>query len=213
MRAGRSRANDLRASPRDARFATARGVAYRDPVGARPQRAGPREKDPPMTADPSRRSAAALPPPNLSTLTTVLVAGALATVAFDLFGQALSPLAGFANLAPVPLARQSVNVLFGVDSNAMGHLMHYVAGLVAYPVGWIFVARPILARLAPSLGWFGASAVYGVGLWIFALYVMAHLVAGNPAFLGFTGIAWVALVGHVLFAVVAAFVTRLRARA
>jgi hypothetical protein len=33
---------------------------------------------------------------------------------------------------------------------------------------------------------------------------MAHLIAGNPAFLGFTGITWVALAGHVLFAVVAA---------
>ncbi|MEM7644452.1 MAG: hypothetical protein AAF366_18290, partial [Pseudomonadota bacterium] len=47
-------------------------------------------------------------------------------------------------------------------------------------------------------------------LWIFALYVMAHLVAGMPAFLGFTGITWVALWGHVLFGVVAALVIELR---
>jgi hypothetical protein len=39
---------------------------------------------------------------------------------------------------------------------------------------------------------------------------MAHLVAGNPAFLGFTGITWVALVGHVLFALVAAWVVAWR---
>jgi hypothetical protein len=49
---------------------------------------------------------------------------------------------------------------------------------------------------------------YGVALWIFALYIMAHLIAGNPAFLGFTGITWVALAGHVLFAVVAALAYR-----
>jgi len=38
-------------------------------------------------------------------------------------------------------------------------------------------------------------------------------VAGNPAFLGFGGITWVALVGHVIFAVVAATVFRLRGAA
>ena len=42
------------------------------------------------------------------------------------------------------------------------------------------------------------------------LYVMAHLVAGNPAFLGFIQLTWVALVGHILFAWVIAFVVRLR---
>gem|GEM_PF-5564072 len=34
--------------------------------------------------------------------------------------------------------------------------------------------------------------------------------AGNPAFLGFGGITWVALVEHVIFAVFAATVFRLR---
>lgn len=53
--------------------------------------------------------------------------------------------------------------------------------------------------------------LYGIALWVFALYFMAHLVAGNPAFLGFTGITWVALAGHILFAVVAAIVERARA--
>ena len=58
--------------------------------------------------------------------------------------------------------------------------------------------------------WLAAAALYGVVLWAFALYVMAHLVAGMPAFLGWTGITWVALWGHVLFAVVAAAVARVR---
>ena len=42
------------------------------------------------------------------------------------------------------------------------------------------------------------------------MFIMAHLIAGLPAFLGFTGITWVALVGHVLFALVAAAVYRWR---
>ncbi|WP_211099991.1 hypothetical protein [Acuticoccus kandeliae] len=147
-----------------------------------------------------------LPSLSLRTLWTMIVAGSVATVAFDFFGQALSPMLGFANLAPVPLATQSWQVLFGEAYAPGGHLMHYVAGLVAYPLGWMLLARPIAERVAPQLHWFVAATAYGVLLWVFALYIMAHLVAGNPAFLGFTGITWVALVGHVLFAWVAAAV-------
>lgn len=47
-----------------------------------------------------------------------------------------------------------------------------------------------------------AAAAYGVGLWIFALFFAAHLIAGLPAFLNFSQIAWVALFGHVVYAVV-----------
>ncbi|MEO1020213.1 MAG: hypothetical protein AAFY56_21370 [Pseudomonadota bacterium] len=117
---------------------------------------------------------------------------------------------GFANLAPVPLATQTWGVLFGEPYGPGGHLLHYVAGLIAYPVGWMFIWRPLQERVAPQLPWLVSSALYGVGLWIFALYFMAHLVAGNPAFLGFTGITWVALVGHVIFAIVAAAVVNWR---
>ena len=115
----------------------------------------------------------AVPKVNAATLMTILLAGAMATVAFDFFGQSLSPMLGFSKLAPVPLANAVISVVFGQSV---------------------------------------ASAVYGVALWVFALYIMAHLIAGNPPFLGFTGITWVALVGHVVFAVVAAWVVRWRER-
>jgi hypothetical protein len=81
-----------------------------------------------------------------------------------------------------------------------------VAAIAFYARG----PRPLAARFAPQLPRWAAASFYGVELWIFALYVMAHLVAGNPAFLGFTGITWVALVGHVIFALVAAAVVRWR---
>ena len=151
---------------------------------------------------------AALPPISLSTIVNMLVAGSVATIAFDFFGQSLSPMLGFANLAPVPLATQTWQVLLGNAYEPGGHFLHSVAGLIAYPVGWLFIWQPLVRRFAPKLGWFPSSLLYGVGLWIFAMFFMAHLVAGNPPFLGFTGITWVALVGHVLFAVVAAWVMR-----
>lgn len=162
------------------------------------------------TATPTLGRAAAFPAITLDTLVTIVVAGALATVAFDFFGQSLSPGLGFANLAPVPLANNVIQVLFGATWSPGAHFLHYFAGMIAYPLGWLLIAEPVARRFAPNLHWLAASAIYGVALWIFALYIMAHLIAGNPAFLGFTGITWVALVGHVLFAVVAAAVYRAR---
>ena len=47
-----------------------------------------------------------------------------------------------------------------------------------------------------------------MGLWVFAIGIMASLVNGNAFFLGFTGITWVALAGHVLFALVCAWALR-----
>ena len=144
--------------------------------------------------------------PNLIAATAV--AGALATVAFDFFGQSVSPGLGFANLAPVPLANQVIQVVTGSGWNPGAQFLHYFAGMVAYPLGWILVAEPLRRRILPALPWWAGMLAYGVALWIFALYIMAHLIAGNPAFLGFTGITWVALAGHVLFAVVAALAYR-----
>lgn len=146
----------------------------------------------------------------LSGLWMMLLAGSVATVAFDFFGQSLSPMFGFANLAPVPLANNVIQVLFGETYRPGAELLHYFAGLVAYPVGWIVFARPFARSLAPALGWLVPAILYGVILWVFALYVMAHLIAGNPPFLAFTGITWVALAGHVVFALVAASVVAWR---
>ncbi|WP_371156687.1 hypothetical protein [Jannaschia sp. 2305UL9-9] len=141
---------------------------------------------------------------------TLLIAGALATIAFDLFGQGLSPLAGFAKLAPVGLAQATLSKVFGAAPRGAADTMHILTGLLAYPLGYFLIARPIAAKVAPWLHWSLVSIAYGIGLWVFALYFVAHLVAGNAPFLGFTGITWVALWGHILFAVVAAAVIERR---
>ena len=144
------------------------------------------------------------------TLWTMLLAGAVATVAFEYFGQSLTPMLGFASLAPVPLANEVIKTLTGAPYAPAAHLLHYIAGMIAYPFGWMFIAEPLARRITPALHWFVVAVIYGIGLWIFALYIIASLIVGQPAFLGFTGITWVALAGHVLFAVVAAMVVRWR---
>ena len=141
-----------------------------------------------------------------TTLTTILTAGAFATLAFDLFGQGLSPLFGYAKLAPVGLAGATLNSVFGANPPGAAYLLHGVTGLLFYVVGYFAIARPLQRAILPNLHWSVTAALYGVALWAFALYGMAHLVAGMKPFLGFTGITWVALWGHVLYAVVAAAV-------
>lgn len=144
------------------------------------------------------------------TLFTLLSAGALATIAFDTFGQAISPLLGNAKLAPVGLAGATLKQVFGANPSGAAYLLHSITGLVFYTLGYFLIARPLQRAVIPSLHWTVTAAAYGVALWVFALFVMAHLVAGMPAFLGFTGITWVALWGHVIFAMVAAWVIEAR---
>lgn len=138
------------------------------------------------------------------TALTLLTAGAFATIAFDTFGQSLSPLFGYAKLAPVGLAGATLQTTFGANPAGAAHLLHTLTGLIFYVVGYYAIARPVQRAVLPRLHWSVTAAAYGVALWVFALYFMAHLVAGMPAFLGFTGITWVALWGHVLYALVAA---------
>lgn len=140
----------------------------------------------------------------LRTLTTVLTAGAFGLIAFDFFGQSLSPLLGYAKLAPVGLAGATLKSVFGANPSGAAHLVHMLTGLVFYAVGYFAIARPIQRLILPQLHWSVTAVVYGVVLWVFALYFMAHLVAGNKPFLGWTGITWVALWGHIVYALVAA---------
>ncbi|MEM6938855.1 MAG: hypothetical protein AAF943_00255 [Pseudomonadota bacterium] len=143
-------------------------------------------------------------------LFTLVSAGALATLAFDTFGQAIGPLLGYAKLAPVGLAGGTLKQVFGANPAGAAYLLHMVTGVVFYTLGYFLIARPVQRMILPQLHWSVTAAAYGVALWVFALYVMAHLVVGMPAFLGFTGITWVALWGHILFALVAAAVIETR---
>lgn len=144
------------------------------------------------------------------TIFTILTAGAFATIAFDTFGQALSPLFGYAKLAPVGLAGATLKSVFGAAPSGTAYLLHTLTGLLFYVIGYYAIARPVQRAVLPQLHWCVTAVVYGIALWAFALYGMAHLVAGMKPFLGFAGITWVALWGHVVYAVVAAATLELR---
>lgn len=137
---------------------------------------------------------------------TVLTAGAMATVAFDMFGQALSPMFGYVKLAPVGLATSTLKTVFGDVPSGAGYLLHILTGMFVYTLGYVLVAKPIQQKVMPNLPWPVTAIVYGIALWVLALYIVAHLIAGNKPFLGFTGITWVALWGHIVYALVAVLV-------
>lgn len=146
--------------------------------------------------------------PTSSQIIAILISGAVGTIAFDLWGQAISPMLGFANLAPVGLARSLLGTLGLPNGAPAGNLMHlFLVGLIAYPVGWLFIFQPLQRKLIPSLHWLVSAILYGIGLWVFAIGGVTA-VAGLPFFLNFSGITWVALVGHVIYAVFAAMTFR-----
>ncbi len=161
-----------------------------------------------MSAAPST-TASFFPTPDRKVLIALALSGVAATTAFDVFGQILSPAAGFVELAPVGLAKLVIAKLFGVSTTGGAFVLHFLTGLLFYPLGYLFVARPVARAVAPRTPWWVVGAIYGAIAWLWAVYVMAHLVGGLPAFFGFSD-AWVALVGHVLFGWVAAAVIRWR---
>ena len=146
---------------------------------------------------------------NRQTLGLMFISGFFATIAFDLWGQAISPALGFATLSPHGLARSLLSTLGLPAGNFAGYFVHfYLVGLVGYPIGWLFVFAPAWNRIVGSTHWFVPSAIYGFGLRIFAIGGITTI-AGLPFFLGFTGITWVALVGHVVYGIVMVAVMRI----
>jgi hypothetical protein len=149
-----------------------------------------------------------LPALNWQTLGAMFVAGAFATMAFDLWGQIVSPALGFANLSPHGLAKSLLAALGLPNGDFAGYFMHfYLVGLIGYPLGWLFIFRPLWQSVIGQTPWLVPATIYGAGLWVFAIGGITAI-AGLPFFLNFTGITWVALVGHTLYGIVLVAILR-----
>ncbi len=142
-----------------------------------------------------------------NTLLTVLIGGIVATLIWEAFARFGAPLWIGGPLEPAGLVKSVFNNGLGfplsnlpVDPNISAQAIHLATGIIGYPIGYILIARPIANAILPALPWWLVAAIYGVALWVFALYFMAHLLAGFPAFLNFQPISWASLVGHVLYA-------------
>ncbi|WP_346432853.1 hypothetical protein [Breoghania sp.] len=136
-----------------------------------------------------RSDAGALfPPLVLSTLITAVIAGIAADVSWEIWVRFITPFWVGGPLEPAAL----VQGVFGLVSRPVAEVIHLVVGVVFYPLGYLFIARPIARVVTPFLPWWIVGLGFGVGLWVFALYIMAHFFAGQPPFLGFIPLTWAA---------------------
>ena len=161
------------------------------------------------TTSSQAQTADTLPTLSFHTLGLMFISGFFATNAFDLWGQIISPALGFATLSPHGLAKSLLGSLGLPNGDFGGYFVHfYAVGLIGYPVGWMFIFAPLWQRMVGNTHWLLPSAIYGFGLWVFAIGGITS-VAGLPFFLNFSGIVWVALVGHVLYGIVLVAVLKL----
>jgi hypothetical protein len=161
-----------------------------------------------MPANATSSSLPLIPAFTGSTLVTALAAGIAADITWEIWARLITPFLVGGPLEPAAL----VQSVFGLQSRLIAEVIHLVVGFLFYPLGYLFIARPIAQVLVPSFPWWVVAAGFGVGLWVFALFVMAHLIAGLPAFLDFIPLAWASLGGHVIFGVVVGLIVLLRER-
>lgn len=154
---------------------------------------------------------------------TVLLGGMAAEIVWEIWARVITPLWVGGPLEPAALIQSVFGlndrslpelmpfaVSLGLSARDVAEILHLIVGLIGYPIGYIFIARPLAGAILPGLPWWVVSLLYGVVLWVFALYVMAHLAAGLPPFLGFIQLTWASLVGHLLFALALGAVVRAR---
>ncbi|MCY1666808.1 hypothetical protein [Rhizobium sp. SL86] len=134
----------------------------------------------------------------------IVLAGLAADITWEIWARVITPLWVGGPLEPAGL----IQSVFGFQNLFLAELLHAIVGIVFYPIGYLFIARPLQRLILPQLPLVLTGAGFGVGLWIFALYIMAHLFAGLPPFLGFITLTWASLIGHVLFGIVVAYVVR-----
>jgi hypothetical protein len=146
------------------------------------------------------RAKSLFPPLTAATLATALLAGLAADFTWEVWARVFTPLLPGIDGPLEPAAL--VESVFGFQNRVLGEAIHLLVGFAFYPLGYLFIARPLQRLIIPALPWYLTALGFGAGLFIFALYVMAHLLAGFPPFLGWIPLAYASLAGHLLFGLV-----------
>ena len=93
------------------------------------------------------------------TLATALLAGIAADVTWEVWARLLTPLWVGGPLEPAAL----VQSVFGLQSRLPAEIIHLVVGFLFYPLGYLFIARPLARRIVPWAPWWLVALGYGVG--------------------------------------------------
>ena len=124
----------------------------------------------------------------------LLIAGGLGIVAWEVTTDTVTRLL----FAQSPQPHGLVQGLLGLQIRWLAEAIHYVAGIVAFPLGYV-----VFRRISP-LPWLINGAIYGVALWFLALGVFATI-AGFGFMLGWGNVTWASGVGHVVLALAIAW--------
>lgn len=124
----------------------------------------------------------------------LLIAGGVGIVAWEVTTDTVTRLL----FAQSPQPHGLVQGLLGIQARWLAEAIHYVAGIVAFPLGYV-----VLRRISP-LPWLLNGAIYGVALWFMALGIFATI-AGFGFMLGWGNLTWASGVGHVVLAIAIAW--------
>ena len=132
------------------------------------------------------------------TLVALFSGGLIGLVVWEVFARVLTPLVLGGPLEPAGLIISLFRSLVDVNpGRPAAEVIHYLTGIFFYPIGFY-----VLTRIA-SFGAVVDGIAWGVITWVLALGVFAGL-AGLPFMLNFIPLTWMSLLGHVLYALVAA---------
>ena len=137
-----------------------------------------------------------------------LIAGVIGLLAWEMFARGIAPFWLGHALEPTGL----IEMAFGIGGTG-AQIIHLATGLVAFPLGYMLLVRPLAAALGAGIPVWLLGLGYGVALWVFAMVVVASLLAGMPPFLGFGAVAWASLIGHLLLGLAIALTVEYRIRA
>jgi len=132
------------------------------------------------------------------TIRDLCIGGGAGLFTWELFARLLTPEVIGGPLQPASLIISLFENLFAFNpGRPAAEALHYVTGIALYPLAYW-----ILTRIARSLGPTIDGVLWGIATWIIALGLFASL-AGLPFMLGFIPLAWMSLVGHMLYAMIA----------
>ena len=93
------------------------------------------------------------------------LAGAAAEVVWEIWARVITPVFVGGPLEPAALVQD----VFHLSSRFQGEIIHFLVGLIAYPIGYLVIAQPLARLIVPWMPWPLVAIGYGTGLWIFAL--------------------------------------------
>lgn len=134
-------------------------------------------------------------------LPKLFVGGLVGLLVWEVFANPITSYFVGGPLQPPALVISLFKNLFGIHPGwPAATALHYLTGIVFYPLGYY-----ALTRVLRSFGTLVDGTIWGVITWILALGVFASL-AGLPFMLNWVKLTWFSLIGHVIYAVVAAWV-------